>query len=292
MAFAGLLVLAACAVDDPSSAPTSTSTSTSTSTTRSTVSSTVPDDVEMFFDYPRYLWHLRRLSVATTNLGDEPISIRSIAVRTDHFEPLPAESKRTVIAPGQRIDVQVDFGELTTCDPSTRSDAAVLIEIARGDADPVQYLATLDPAPLDEIRDRECAQRRVTDAATIGFSAEREIDGSTMSTTIDVVRNAGTPTIELTSLSGSVIFALTPVDETEPIARLDADDPAASIPILVEVTRCDPHVVSQSSRTFDLAVYVSIDGADTHRQQLEVGPALQAELQSMIDHCAARLADD
>ena len=241
----------------------------------------------MFFDYPRYLWHTRRLSVATTNLGDAPISITSIAVRADHFTELAPEAKRTVIAPGQRVDVQVDFGELTSCSPSGDERAAVEVEMRHGDATPVSYLIELDDAPLDEIRDRECGQQRVETAAAIRFADDRTIDGSTMRTSIEVVRRDGTPTIEISSLRGSVIFALVPDDDSEPLAVLSAEIRRAAIPIVIEVSRCDPHVVSQSSRTFDLAAYVSVDGAAAHRHQLDVDRRLQGELQSMIDHCAA-----
>ena len=238
-------------------------------------------DIEMFFDYPRYLWHIRRLSVATTNLGDEPITISSIALRADHFESLPAEPKRTVIAPDQRVDVQVDFGPLTTCSPSEEVTGAVAVTLARGDGPPVDHLIVLDPRQLDEIRDRECMQQRVAGVASIGFSAQRSIDGMVMETSIEVVRNTGTPVIEITSLSSSVILALVPV------LRVGPDVNRASVPIRLEVSRCDPHVVSQSSRTFDLAAYVSIDGGESHRHLLEIDREMQSDLQSMIDACTA-----
>ncbi|WP_133867891.1 hypothetical protein [Ilumatobacter fluminis] len=251
----------------------------------------VPIDVEMFFDYPRYLWHVRRLSVATTNLGDEPITISSIAVRADHFEPLAAESKRTVIAPGQRVDVQVDFGALVACSSSDDLAAAVAVTFTKGDGPPVEHLVRLDPAPLDEIRDRECAEQRVEDAASIAVSAQRSIDGPTMETSIEIVRRRGVPVIEVSSLSGSVILALVPVADSEPLLRIDPDRTRADLPIRIEVTRCDPHVVSQSSRTFDLAVFVSVDDAEAHRYQLEIDPRLQSDLQSLIDACQALVAD-
>ncbi len=244
-------------------------------------------DIEMFFDYPRYLWHIRRLSVATTNLGDEPITISSIALRADHFESLPAEPKRTVIAPGQRVDVQVDFGPLTTCSPSEEVTGAVAVTLARGDGPPVDHLIVLDPRQLDEIRDRECMQQRVGAVASIAFSAQRSIDGMVMETSIEVVRNAGTPVIEITSLSSSVILALVPVVDDEPLLRVGPDVNRASVPIRLEVSRCDPHVVSQSSRTFDLAAYVSIDGGESHRHLLEIDREMQSDLQSMIDACTA-----
>ncbi|MEQ8436284.1 MAG: hypothetical protein RIB65_02255 [Ilumatobacter fluminis] len=250
-----------------------------------------PIDAEMYFDYPRYLWHVRRLSVATTNLGDEPITISSIAVRADHFEPLAAESKRTVIAPGQRVDVQVDFGALVACSSSDDLAAAVAVTFTKGDGPPVAHLVRLDPAPLDEIRDRECAEQRVEDAASIAVSAQRSIDGPMMETSIEIVRRRGVPVIEVSSLSGSVILALVPVADSEPLLRIDPDRTSADLPIRIEVTRCDPHVVSQSSRTFDLAVFVSVENAETHRYQLEIDPRLQSDLQSLIDACQALVAD-
>jgi len=81
----------------------------------------LPESVDVFADYPRYLWHKRRLAIATTNSGTQPITIAQIVLRSDHFEPLEPEPKNTVIQPGSRIDVQVDFGELTTCDDTSHA---------------------------------------------------------------------------------------------------------------------------------------------------------------------------
>ena len=141
----------------------------------STTAPVTADDlaVELFADYPRYLWHKRRLAIATTNAGTDPIEVRLVGLVADHFDVLAPEVKSALIPPGSRTDLQVDFGELIDCGGSTGLSAAVEIEVARPPGSPARHaVVPIDPAPLDAIRDEECAQLAVTDAVDIGFAEE------------------------------------------------------------------------------------------------------------------------
>jgi hypothetical protein len=302
-AFVLAAVLAGCGAADTDR---STDTDRPTDTTRptdtvelvdiaetATTVGTRPSDIEFFADYPRYLWHTRRLSIATTNLRSEPIEVTSIALRADHFEPLAAEAKTTTIPAGARVDVQVDFGELVDCEPVSPLTAHVAMDIGLGAGAPDPFLIEIDPAPLDEIRDRECAQRRVDENVTVAFSDDRTVAGSTMATSIEIDRNRGTEPVRIDSVKGSVIIAMRPDLDTDPLAILDADSRHASIPLELFVTRCEPHAVSQSTLTFVLNAFITVgDAPDPHKFALPIDPQLRAELQGMIDHCSAQLAAD
>lgn len=266
-------------------------TTDSTGTTDTTGTATQPSDIEFFADYPRYLWHTRRLSIATTNQRSEPIEVTSIALRADHFEPLAAEAKTTTVPAGARVDVQVDFGELIDCEPVSALTAHVAMDIGLGSGAPVPFLIEIDPAPLDEIRDRECARRRVDENVTVGFSDDRAVAGSTMATSIEIDRNRGIEPVRIDSVQGSVIIALRPGQDTDPLAVLDADSRHASIPLELIVTRCEPHAVSQSTLTFVLNAFITVgDASEPHKFALPIDPQLRDELQGMIDHCSAQLA--
>lgn len=247
-----------------------------------------PADLSFFADYSRYLWHRRRLVIATTNNGDEPVEVTSIALRTGYFDWLEREAKSTVIAPGARVDVQVDFGELVSCDDDPVGPVAVELALIEGSGKPATYVATVDPEPLDAIRDRECARRRVTDAADIAFGDDRTVDGDTMHTTIEVRRLDGGVPIRVDSLEGSVIIALEPVDDTEPVAVIEHD--STTIPVELFIARCEPHAVSQSTLTWVLSAFVSAGVAEPHKLSLELPEPMRAQLQAMIDECVARLA--
>lgn len=247
-------------------------------------------ELTVFADYPRYLWHARRLVIATTNEGDEPIEVTRIALRTGHFDWLPAESKSTVIAPGQRIDVQVDFGELVSCDDDPVGPTAVELSLASGDGPASRQIVDVDPAPLDAIRARECARRRVTDVVVVEFGADRSISGDRMRTSIEVDRRAGTNPIRVESLEGSVIIALRPLDDDTPLAELDENGNHASIPVELFIARCEPHAVSQSTLTWVISAFVTVADAQPHKLALDLPDTMRVELQEMIATCIAELA--
>ncbi|MGB0112555.1 MAG: hypothetical protein WBP59_05000 [Ilumatobacteraceae bacterium] len=256
-------------------------------------------DLEFVADYSRYLWHTRRLVVQTTNHGDTPVEVTHVALRTGHFTPLDAEAKSTTIAPGARVDVQVDFGEVISCTDEPVGSTEVLVELGAPSLDrPTSFLAELDPRPLDDIRNRECARRQVTDAASIAFGPTTIVDTddptapspTTMQTTLEIDRRAGTDPVVITSVQGSVIIALHAPDSGEPVARLGADDQHVSTPVELFIARCEPHAVSQSTLTWVLSAFVSVDGATPHKLPIDIDAAMHAELQAMIDDCIARLA--
>lgn len=286
-------VLAACGSADE---PTATrGSATRTQPDRIGTLPPTPATLSFFADYSRYLWHTRRLVIATTNHGTEPIEVSAIALRTGHFESLPAESKRSVIAPGARVDLQVDFGELVSCDHDPVRPANVEITFASGSGPPTAAVATVDPEPLDAIRRRECAQRRVTEAADIGFGPAFEVVDSaahslTLETTVDIERRTATDEIRIDSLRGSVIIALAPTTDAEPVAVISTGTDQRSIPVQLFVARCEPHAVSQSTRTWVLSAFVSVAGAPTHQLTLAVPDEMHTALQSMIDECVATLA--
>ena len=248
--------------------------------------------VDMFFDYPRYLWHLRRLNVATTNIGTEPLHVLSITLRTDHFEDLPTETKTTTIQPGARIDIQADFGEIADCDPDITRDAAVVVELRHESAlETTARSITVDAAPLDEIHDRECALRRIEEAMSINFSDESDIDGAQMSTSIEVERLDSDERIVVSSVRGSVILRLEPAELTEPRAVLEQGEAAITIPLDVEVTRCGDHTVSQSTRTFELLAFIGTDDEKPIRFPIPINDEQQTKLQSLINSCRGLASD-
>jgi hypothetical protein len=289
-AVTAILLVAACGTDRSAGGPASTA----ATTTGPDIASTPPDGVSLFADYPRYLWHKRRLSVATTNDRDLPIQVSVIALRTDHFLDLEPEPKSTTIAPGARVDIQTDFGELRSCDDEPGREPMVLMRIATepgGTTD--DYLIPIDPAPLDDIRRIECAARRVDDAATIGFSDERSIDGLVMTTGIDVARLDGDEPVGISSIQGSVIITMKPIAAAaEPLLTLAPGASSGTVPIELEITRCDPHAVGQSTLTFVLSAFVTIGDAAPHKLTLDLDADMRAELQAMITECSEQLTAD
>ena len=255
----------------------------------STTAPVTADDlaVELFADYPRYLWHKRRLAIATTNAGTDPIEVRLVGLVADHFDVLDPEAKTAVIPAGSRTDLQVDFGELIDCGGSTALSAAVEIAVARPPGSPPRHaVVPIDPAPLDAIRDEECAQLAVTDAVDIGFAEEWTVDGGVLATKLAIDRRAGDEVVTASSLRGTELISLRQAPETtDPVAVLDPGEPSVRVPVEFQVIRCDPHAVGQSTRTYDFKVWVAVGDREAQLMIIAPDPELKSRLQELITRC-------
>ena len=131
------------------------------------------------------------------------------------------------------------------------------------------------------------------EAAHIALGPQHTIDdmasSPTMHATLDVRRRAGNDPITIESLQGSVIIALQPKSDTEPVATLASDATVLTIPVELFIARCEPHAISQSTLTWVLSAFVSIGDAEPHKLTLEVDDGMHADLQVMIDDCIATL---
>ncbi len=243
----------------------------------------LPASIEVFADYPRYLWHKRRLSVATTNGTTEPLTITMIRLHSDHFEPVPVENKRTVIPAGSRVDVQADFGDLVSCDPGPRQ-ASVEYELAIGDGPTRTVIGDLDPTPLDEMLDRECAAIRIAEAVDIGFGSDWARSGDDLIGTISITRR-GADLTRVEAIRGTEIFAMVETSDP-PLLPLDVDGDIG-VPIELFVTRCDPHVVGQSTRTFEFKIWVGLGGEKPRLAVIDPDPELMDRLTALLAECIA-----
>jgi hypothetical protein len=273
--------------DTRTTATPTTSGSAPTTTAADAVAIAPPIWLSQFADYPRYLWHKRRLAIATTNGGDEAIEVTSIVLRADHFLPLAAERKSSTIPPGTRVDLQVDFGELVDCTTATPLRASVDIAFRIGEeATPTLYTAAIDPAPLDDIRDTECDRLAVTDAVDIGFGDNWELDGETIAAEIVLDRITGDEVVHVDSLRGTEIFVMQPDPPTDEVdVTLDPGEASVAIPVELRVLRCDPHAVGQSTRTFEFKIWVAVGDRDTQLIVLDPDERLRGGLAEILTLC-------
>jgi len=245
-----------------------------------------PEWVTVAASYPRYLHTQRRLNLETTNHLTTDLLVSGHVLRAEHFTDVPVERDGlSRVWAGARVDIQSDFGEVASCEEVGPLRAWVEYEYTTA-ADPTPRTAVIavDPAPLDEIRDRECGQRVVREAVDIRFR-----DPTRTKATIDVViavdRLAGGEPVTVHSMLGSVIFAMFGPDE--PLLHLDEGDPGGVIPVEFRVSRCDPHVVSQSSKTYEFTVWVGVGNRPLQATPIDVDPALRVMLDDLLATCMA-----
>ncbi len=243
----------------------------------------------MFADYPRYLHHTRRLAIAVTNDADGPIQVTRLQLQADHFELEPPEDKpHAVISVGSRVDLQVDFGALTTCEPDDPLAAAVEIDIiGPGATEPVTHIVELDAAPLDEILERECGRIRIDEALVIQFGDDIVVDGLDLTTALALTRQAGDPAVMVESVRGSVLIDLDAEPSSEPVVALDPESASVSVPVRFHVFRCEPHAVAASTKTYEFLAWVALDGAAAASYVLPLSDPLRSALEGLIQSCIA-----
>ncbi len=220
-----------------------------------------------------------------------------VGLRADHFDVLDPEPKNSRLDPGTRIDFQVDFGELVSCDePAPQTATAVIAYATETDPAPRQVEVPLDTAPLDEIRDRECGQRRVLDAVDIGFGGVTRTDTS-IAADVVLTRRSGDEPVTVHNLRGTEIFSMLPplapeAEPAGPLAVLSPGETELRVPVTLEVLRCDPHAVGQSTRTYEFKLWISVGDTETQFMVLDPSPELRTELDTILGICLENTVGD
>jgi hypothetical protein len=303
------VLVASCAVPASSTSPTSRPTGTDPTTPAPTTSApptspsagsvlpgsgppagdAAPTWLAVEADYPRYLHHVRRVNLETTNSGPADVVITRRVLRAAHFEEVaPVEDRISTVWAGAQVDIQAEFGQVRSCEDVGPFEAWVEYDYASDrDTPPVRAVIPIDPAPLDEIRDRECARQAVLDAVDIRFEDPR-IDGSRVTAAIALSRLEGDDRIAVESLLGSVIFTMAPATPGEgSLAEVLPGAGGTTLPVAFEVARCDPHAVGQSTKTYELTLWVAVGDRPAQAVPFTAGPELRNALDSILDECLA-----
>lgn len=293
------VVLLACSADDdtPASLPTTTQVvhgdldRTSLPPWRETVETTgvLPGvDVLVGIEQARHLEGSRRFQAATTFTSTEPITVRSIVLRSNLFEELPAEPKDSLLTPGRTVDLQFDLGPADCAVDDVTPTAAVVVELSIGDDTNEAVLLAMD-APtgfLLETHARDCQLADVGEAASITFGSFEPPTDTGVRTQIVLTRHGGTETVTATDFRGSVILHVDTAPDPSTLV-LEPGVPGASSPVTIEVTRCDPHGLAGSQRTFVFAAFVAVGDRSPVYVEFRPPDDLEAALREAIRNCVA-----
>lgn len=232
----------------------------------------------------RHLEGTQRIFVALHADEGSDVVVRSIAIATPLFEPVPAEDKESRIGAGQTVDVQVDLGSAVCPDPASASPPQAVLEI---DVDGQAVGEAVVDLPDDYLLDRhtrDCAVRAIDETATIALEGG-ERDGAVVRTVLVLRRQGGDLPVAVEQVQGSVLLTMlaeTPPAEGRPLVVLDGDE--ARLPLRFEANRCDPHSVSASRKTYVFLLWLRLgDGEQTTMDLLPdaelrelMGDAIQA----------------
>lgn len=236
--------------------------------------------------YPRDLLQRGRVNVETTNASDEALRVTSRELLAEHFRSPGPEQRRSLIAPGATVDLQTAHGEVIDCVTETAVTAMAVLTY-HTDSDPTERVVAVpigDTAILEQVRERTCAGRALTDAFDVTFSPP-EIDGETFSTTLTLHRQAESATITLGRAFGTVLFGVERVDAQPSV--IAPDDDHATVALHVDVNRCDPHAVAETTKKYGLQLQVGVGDADPVWTDVDIEP-LQQSLDLLLERCRER----
>jgi hypothetical protein len=231
------------------------------------------------------------INAQLTNVGDAPITVTSIEVRSPDLARVEPSPKDTTYAPGRIIDLRTPYGR-----PLCQSDSLTA----------ASYVLTLDDGStvtlpidkhglrwLDGIYRHDCAVRELSAVARVAFnpdatrttvSGEQYLKGS-----LSVRRPAGRPAdepFEIRWVSGSVLLRLLPRTPGQFPFTLEPGQRSARVPILIGTFRCGPHELSASQQTFLLSAYARTPSVHTQRLIIVPPPPLRAKAQQLlVDVC-------
>jgi hypothetical protein len=235
---------------------------------------------------PRHSLGKRRLDVVTTNEGPTEILVTSIALRSDHFRPLAPEAKNSRIPPGATVAVKADFGPLEGCESSQELGAVVLMDMSIDGADPINFRVPLDPEPLNRIRDLECTELAVRRAVGVKFTDEWTTEGSTVRTNLVFTHLEGEDPVVVESVGGMILFGMQPrTEQKPPLAIVEPGADPLSVPVDLNLIRCDVHAVSQAPDGYAFRVWLALGDRDPFAITILPSQALQSQLEELVDQC-------
>jgi hypothetical protein len=211
----------------------------------------------------------RVVQVGVANEGTEPVRIEQLRLDARGFAPIDPTPKDTELEPGRRVDLPITFGEARCGDgpPYSAGAATVPMRVAVGDG-PAQDVRLELEAPnelLDRLLSAECEQRALAEAMSIEFGPSWELDTTEgqerLRGSVVLRRLSSTEPLAVSQIAGSVILGIQPVPpRPAPLLALDPAATSAELPVEIVASRCDPHALSDSKRTFVFPTWVTVDG--------------------------------
>ncbi len=250
-----------------------------------------PPSLEVSFERPRYLVTKRQGELILINTGSKAVTVTQLQLASDAFTRVSATSNDVELAPGQRIDVAVDYGK-AICDGGRDEHRAVLT--TRDGAGHTIALRPDADASLQLLHTEECNRQAITNAADIAFGPGWQREGTprnyTFTTTLTVRRKDFDDTITIDSIRGGVIFSLNPAKKNaSPVLALTRGEPQASAPVRLHIFRCDPHGMAESKKTYRFPVYVALGGGEAQCVEVEPTGSGRALLERSLSEWANSL---
>ncbi len=229
------------------------------------------------------------INVLVRNRSDASLLLNDIELSADFLESGPAAQRTISVRSGRDVAVQVPYGTVVDCDTDQRIAADLTFTVRHDDAAPPRRgrLGLDGTDLLDSIRAEQCVTRRFDQEADTRFDVTEIIDGKVV-TNLVIEPVGSSADLAVTAVSGTVLVAVRTPEGWQG-AQLFGD--AVTIPLTFVVNRCDPHALAEVTKRYGLDLAVSVDGDEPVTVAVDVAD-LMAELDAVVEQCAAATADD
>ena len=239
-----------------------------------------PDGLRVALEQSRDNENRRLLQVVLTNEGSAPVEVVRLQLRAPGFTDVAPTVREDVVRPGRRTAFPIAYGRVD-CD----RDGPARVVVGHRTADGLQEAVLDVPAGqsvLPRLHARDCALERLHDAVDVAFAADWVREGDAGVGRLVLTRRAGTAPVRLTGLEGSVLLTLRP---TGPLPVLTAER-QVEVPVRVTASRCDPHALTESKRTYDFPAYVVLGDSEPLYLTVRPGePGRRLLEQVLLDTC-------
>lgn len=223
-----------------------------------------------------------RLKLTLRNDGDAPIAFDAMQVQLPWFEVVDAQERHSELPPGRTVAIPVDFGD-ASCPPAADVDPAVVLTVA-GEERRVPLVEPSDA--LAVLNERQCTERQVRDAFTITWGDDLTPAGEVaVRTTLDVERLQPDHTLDIRLVRSSVVFTVDAVTGGPPSVALGAGDDDATVDVEFDASRCDPHALTESKKTFIFVAELQLDDGPVIPLELPAEDPLREHLESFLAAC-------
>ena len=242
---------------------------------------------------------VHQLTVRITNHGSTGYHLSSLQLDWPGITEVPPTPRDTLLAPGQTVDVSIDYGSAVCAEEPPGADerppavpaAAVATVVADGSTDVADTaIPVADQLHIfDRVFPSSCRDQRVESAVEMRFgdawTPTTAADGQpALAGTLEVQRVDHDTPVTIETVGGSVLLAMHAADDVRPALVLRPGAASGQIPLVVEQSgNCAAHALAESKKTFILPVEVVLGDDPPLFYEVTVPVADRGRLTDMIN---------
>ncbi|MBY6686411.1 hypothetical protein HQ305_09990 [Rhodococcus sp. BP-149] len=224
-----------------------------------------------------------QLQVTLTGASEQPVTVRSVALRSPGFETVDATPREITLDRGSRIDVTVPYGT-ALCDVGAEPATAV---VETSDDIAVEVPLASQNDTLNRIHAEECAAAELADivAVTLVPGPPPADPAAPLSAVLTLDRRGGDDPLRLDEIRGSLLYALS--SEEVPVT-LASGTASIDVPVTLSTASCEPHVIADARKPFVFPAWIAVgDGVPVYTR-IPVPVSVQRQLVEYQQRACAR----